>query len=67
MPDDDYQSEKLYLKIIQSYKGLIPSVNFDEYGYSLYLQYASAEELERDIVTRKTYVKMIYDGNWDGD
>lgn len=67
MPDDHYQSEKLYLKIIQSHKGLIPSVNFNEYEYSLYLEYASAGELERDIVTEKTYLKIIYEGNLDYD
>ena len=59
MPDDDYQSEKLYFKIIQSYKGLIPSINFNEYEYSLYLQYASAGELELDIVQEKTYMKIL--------
>lgn len=65
MPDDLFQAELLFYKSIQSYKGFIPSVDFDEYGYSLYLQYASAGELERDIVTEKTYLKMIYEGNWD--
>ncbi len=65
MPDDHYQSEKLIIKSLQSYKGLIPSINFNEDEYSLYLQYASAEELEKDIVSEKTYLKMVYEGNWD--
>ena len=67
MPDDHYQSEKLITKSLLSYKGLIPSINFKDYEYSLYLQYASAEELERDIVSEKTYLKMVYEGNWEED
>ncbi len=59
MPDDHYQSEKLIVKSLQSYKGLIPSINFNEDEYSLYLQYASYEELERDILTEETYVKIM--------
>ena len=65
MPDDLFQAELLFYKSMQSYKGYIPSSDFNEYEYSLYLQYASAGELERDIVTEKTYLKMIYEGNWD--
>jgi len=67
MPDDHYQSEKLIIKSLQSYKGLIPSINFKDYEYSLYLQYASPEELEQDIVSEKTYLKMVYEGNWDDE
>lgn len=67
MPDDHYQSEKLITKSLLSYKGLIPSINFKDYEYSLYLQYASPEELERDIVSEKTYLKMVYEGNWDDE
>ena len=67
MPDDHYQSEKLIRKSLLSYKGLIPSINFKDYEYSLYLQYASPEELERDIVSEKTYLKMVYEGNWDDE
>ena len=67
MPDDHYQSEKLIIKSLQSYKGLIPSINFNEYEYSLYLQYASAGELEEDIVTEKTYRKIISHDNLDYD
>ena len=67
MPDDLFQAEKLLYKSIQSHKGLIPSINFKDYEYSLYLQYASPEELEQDIVSEKTYLKMVYEGNWDDD
>ncbi len=59
MPNDHYQSEKLIIKSLQSYKGLIPSINFNEYEYSLYLQYASDVELEKDILTEETYVKIM--------
>lgn len=67
MPDDHYQSEKLITKSLLSYKGLIPSINFKDYEYSLYLQYASPEELEQDIVSEKTYLKIVYEGNWDDE
>lgn len=65
MPDDHYQSEKLIRKSLLSYKGLIPSINFNEDEYSLYLQYASPEELERDIVSEKTYRKIIAHDKWN--
>ena len=67
MPDDHYQSEKLITKSLLSYKGLIPSINFKDYEYSLYLQYASPEELEQDIVREATYLKIVYEGNWDDE
>ena len=38
-----------------SQKDLIPSISFNEYEYSLYLQFAPPEELEKDIVSRQTY------------
>lgn len=59
MPDDDYQAELLFYKSIQSYKGLIPSTDFKENEYNLYLKYASYEELEKDIVSEKTYRKIF--------
>ena len=59
MPDDDYQSEKMIIKSLQSYKGLIPSINFNEDEYYLYLQYASSVELEKDILTEETYVEIM--------
>lgn len=61
MPDDDYQAELLFYRSVQSYKGLFPSKDFNEDEYSLYLQYASADELEKDIVTEKTYLKIVTD------
>lgn len=65
MPDDHYQSEKLIIKSLLSHKGLIPSINFNEDEYTLYLQYASAVELEKDIVSEKTYRMIIANDNWD--
>ncbi len=65
MPDDHYQLEKLITKSLLSYKGLIPSINFNEDEYSLFLQYASAVELEKDIVSEKTYRMIIANDNWD--
>jgi hypothetical protein len=65
MPDDLFQAELLFYKSIQSHKGLIPSINFNEDEYSLYLQYASAVELEKDIVSQKTYRMIIANDNWD--
>jgi hypothetical protein len=40
------------------YGGLIPSQVFDEYEYQSFLKYASAYELENDIVTQETLDKM---------
>lgn len=65
MLDDHYQSEKLIIKSLLSHKGLIPSINLNEDEYSLYLKYASAEELEKDIVSEKTYKKIIRNTKWD--
>lgn len=55
MPDDLFQEELLLYRAIQSHKGLIPSKDFNGNEYYLYLQYASTEELEKDIVNKQTY------------
>ena len=67
MPDDLLQAELLFYRSIQSYKGLFPSKDFNEDEYSLYLQYASADELEREIVKEETYRKIIAQDNWDDE
>lgn len=67
MPDDLLQAELLFYRSIQSYKGLFPSKDFNEDEYSLYLQYASADELERDIVKEATYRKITAHDNWDDE
>ena len=41
-----------------SYKQLTPSKDFNGDKYSLYLEYASAIELERDVVSVETYRKI---------
>ena len=51
-------TEKAIQKAI-SYRQIIPSTDFNEDEYSLYLQYASAVELEKDILTEETYVKIM--------
>lgn len=51
-------TEKAIQKML-SYKELIPSSDFKEDEYNLYLQYASSEELEKDIVSEKTYRKIF--------
>ena len=44
---------------LSSYNQLIPSTDFKGDEYALYLEYASAIELEKDILTENTYVKMM--------
>jgi len=43
----------------KSYLGRIPSQNFSEEEYTLYLQCAEPYELEEDILTEETYVKIM--------
>jgi hypothetical protein len=54
--------EELTKKAIQkmlSYKGYIPSKDLNEYQYQTYLQIASPQELERDIIYESTMRKVI--------
>lgn len=41
-----------------SYRGFIPSKQFESDIYQLYLKYASTQELENDIVFYNTMLKM---------
>ncbi len=41
-----------------SYKGYIPSKDLNEYQYQTYLKVASPYELEKDIITEKTMLKV---------
>lgn len=43
---------------IYSYFGLTPSIDFTGEQYQFFLHFASSEELEKDIVTKKTVVKI---------
>lgn len=54
MPDDLHKSEQVLLKKLKSYLGKIPSQDFNEEQYEVFLTVASPEELEEDIITRKT-------------
>ena len=67
MTDDLYKQKLLLYKSLQSYKGYIPSTDFTGEEYSYYLQYASANELEQDIVNEKTYRRISAHDNWDDD
>jgi hypothetical protein len=42
-----------------SYKGYIPSKDLNEYQYQIYLQVATPQELERDIISEETMRKVI--------
>jgi len=42
----------------KSYLGRIPSRDFWDEAYQLYLKYASSEELEQDIITKETLKKI---------
>lgn len=54
MPDDLQELEDVFLKKVKSYLGIIPSQQLTEEQYSVFLEIASPEELEEDIITRKT-------------
>jgi hypothetical protein len=41
-----------------SYYGLVPSIDFGDEPYQFFLHFATAEELEKDIVTKETTVKI---------
>lgn len=59
MPDDIQELEVVFLKKVKSYLGKIPSQEFDEEQYDLFLTIASPEELEQDIITKETLYKII--------
>lgn len=42
-----------------TYKGFIPSKDLNEYQYQTYLQVATPQELERDIIFESTMRKVI--------
>lgn len=41
-----------------SYLGRVPSVDFWDEAYQLFLEFASPEELDEDILTRETLEKI---------
>ena len=52
--------EKAIQKII-SYNSCIPSKDLNEHQYQTYLKVASPYELEKDIITEKTMLKVYYE------
>lgn len=50
--------DKEYTKRAVSYKGLIPSLDFNEDFYLQFLEYATTMELENDIINRQTIEKI---------
>lgn len=63
MPDDTgFLDEiiELELKRRNSYKGLIPSMDFDTVFYQQFIENATPYELENDVITRETIVKIAY-------
>ena len=50
--------EKAIQKML-SYKGYIPSKDLNKYQYQTYLQVATPQELERDIIFEATMRKVI--------
>lgn len=65
MPDDIQELEDVFLKKRKSYLGRIPSVDFFPEAYELFLNYATPEELDEDIITRDTLQKIITQLGWD--
>ena len=59
MPDDFHKSEQVLLKKLKSYLGKIPSQDFNEEHYEVFLTVASPEELEEDILTKQTLQKIM--------
>ena len=53
------------LKKRKSYLGRIPSQDFFDEAYDLFLSIATPEELEEDIITRDTLRKITTQLGWD--
>ena len=58
MPDDDAKAEERFHKSLGSHNGLIPSEDFSTDDFSLWLEHGSPTELEKDILSAKTYHRM---------
>lgn len=61
MPDDIAAIDNIITKKILSYRGLIPSEDFNSDFYYLYLNSASSYELQYDIILRETFIKIAKD------
>jgi hypothetical protein len=61
MTDDLQREEELFFKELnkpKSYLGKVPSVDFYTEAYELFLEIATPEELEFDVLKRETLEKM---------
>jgi len=68
MPDDLQEYEDIFmqkLKKRKSYLGRIPSQDFWDEAYDLFLSIATPEELEEDIITRDTLQKITTELGWN--
>jgi predicted Rossmann-fold nucleotide-binding protein len=52
------EKKQIMRKKACSYKGLIPSQEFDSVFYQQYLQYATPNELANDVITKETIEKI---------
>lgn len=60
MPDDLQEQEELLFKRLKSFYGIIPSTDFDSTAYYFFIEFASADELESDIVQKDTLIKITH-------
>ncbi len=58
--EDWEEPTKKAIQKMLTYKGYIPSQDLNEHQYQTYLKVASPYELEKDIITEKTILK-VYD------
>lgn len=68
MPDILQEHEDLLMQTLKkrkSYLGRIPSQDFFDEAYDLFLSIATPEELEEDIITRDTLQKITTQLGWD--
>jgi uncharacterized protein YueI len=56
--EDWEEPTKKAIQKMLSYKGYIPSKDLNEYQYQTYLQVASPQELEMDIISEETMRKV---------
>ena len=66
MPDCLQEMEDVLLKKLKSYLGIIPSQQLTEEQYEVFLEIASPEELEEDILTKQTLDKIMEHFKKDG-
>ena len=58
MPDDNDKAEERFHKSLYSHYGLIPSEDFSTDGFALWMEHAGPDELEKDILSAKTYRRI---------